>query len=181
MSDLEKKINKFILNSSLQSIFIYGDWIDPEIFDLFKSVCKKEKVFVSKLFYHNELGSVIAVDDYNEFAKEILTNELDINKIEEEFGIGKSINNKLKQNLFSKIYSNSYLVWKKFGLNRKSKLNEITEESDFMMTAAKNILIEANKNQQEFIINNPLFPTIFNRFWKIEHRKEYMNYFFDEK
>lgn len=107
---------------------------------------------------------------------------MDIKEINEQLELEElTKESSKKNNLFSKIYSNSYMVWKKWGMRRKTKLHEIGKENEFMISAAKNIIIDYNSDGTDTIIKSPIYPTTFNRFWKIEHRKEYLNYFIDNE
>ena len=173
---IKNKIQDLLKASQLQAIFISGDWIDPLLFNEMKKECNKQEIFLSKLYFNDEAGCIVAVDDYNKFAYEILNTSIkNLNKN------SKNEKKNTQKNLFSWLYQYTYHSWKKFGKESSQKLKEFQEEHEIMMRSAKNLEIEFHQHPNDMLVKNPVYPTLFNRFWKIEHRRNYLNYFFDKK
>lgn len=171
-----------IENTRLQSIFIQGDWVDPEAFQLAHKACEDKEVFLSQLYYNEEAGCVVAVDDYNAFAKRILEANSDLQEEESSPLPSEQNPKRLKEkNLFGKIFGMTYKSWKKFGEQGKEVLTELQDKHRISLGAAKRLKVVKGELKGEMVIRSPGYPTVLNGFLRDKDHQSFYNFFFDSK
>lgn len=148
---------------------MYGEWIDSELYDKFRLMCQERQIFVSNIYFNDESGCVVAVNDYNSFAEEQLKSE------DSDF----VASNPRNVNLFGKLYKNTFKNWKTGML--KPKQDKLEENDHIVLNAAKNLYIGHSEKSEGLLLKHPLYPTIFNKFFLPEDQKKYTKYYFKSK
>lgn len=167
---IKEKLPDFLKEASLQAIFIYGDCLDVDSFKDFRAICKEKEIFLSIVHFNEETGSVIAVNDYNAFAQEILS----------KGNLNQMRPNQNRFNLFFKIQKNTKTNWKHAAKNLQ-KDEEALENEPILLNAAKSLYIAQTKRHGTLALKDPLYPTIFNGFFKESDKEKYMNCYFYPK
>lgn len=168
-SEYKKKVNDLLKDSELQAIFVYGEWIDSELYYNFRRLCEERQIFVSNIYFNDESGCVVAVNDYNAFAEEQLKGE------DSNF----EASNQRSVNLFGKLHKNTFKKWTRDIL--KPKKGKIEEQEHIVLNAAKNLYIGHSEKSEGLLLKHPLYPTIFNKFFLAEDQKKYTKYYFKSK
>ena len=164
ISKFNKKVHDLLKDSHLQTIFIYGDFLDKNLYQKLENVCSQKQIFVSSVHFNDETGTVVAVNDYNRFAEEMLQ--------EGEDDVVRPDNNKV--NLFRNLQKNTFKRW------RQGKPS-LDESSQIVLNAAKNVYIGKSQAEEGLMLKQPLFPTIFHKFFKSEHHRLYTKFYFNNQ
>ena len=125
---------------------------------------------------------MVAVDDYNRFAKRILESNSDLQT--EETASDKLEQNpkRLKEkNLFGIIYGMTYKSWKKFGGQGKAVLMELQDKHRISLGAAKRLKVSKGEGRGEMVVKVPGYPTMFNGFLRDNDKQRLYNFFFDSR
>ena len=195
---IRERVKFLIKDAKLQSVFVVGENINIKLFELIKKVLNSNGIFMSNVHISEEAGCIVAVDDYNTFSKTIIEKRMSDKEIEdlriankesenlkmsdEESKITEKviekpkmsvIESKPKQNLFNMLFKRPYNSWTNYGLDQtKFPIN---------INASKNMEILKSAESNELVLNNPVYPSLFNKFWNSEHDSLYRNYFFDKR
>jgi hypothetical protein len=166
---MRQKVHELLKDSALQAIFIYGEPINTDLYNSLTELCQEKQIFISNIYFNDETGCVLAVNDYNQFAKEILQD-----------GESSVVRPDCKKfNLFSKLHKNTFKNWKQ--PTSVQTPEGFQEKGEVVLNAAKNIYISHVENSSELMLKHPLYPTIFNKFFKGEDQKNYLEYYFTPK
>ena len=164
---IKELLPDLLKDSSLQAIFIHGDCLEVEYYKEFKKICLEKQIFVSIIYFNDETGSVIAVNDFNSFAKQILSNG----------HLTEMLPNESRFNLFSKLQKNTSQNWKRESKN-EIKNQPAPENDPVLLNAAKYLYIGKTKRFGTLDLKYPLYPTIFNNFLDNAHKTKYTNCYF---
>jgi len=134
-------------------------------------LCQQKQIFLSNIYFNDETGCVLAINDYNEFARNIL-----------EDGESKVVRPDCNDfNLLSKLHKNTFKKWKQRYSTTTQSPEGFEETGEVVLNASKNIYIGHTDQSSELVLKHPLYPTIFNKFYKKEDQKKYLKYYFQPK
>jgi len=163
------KVHELLKDSALQAIFIYGEPLNTDLYNSLTDLCGEKQIFISKIYFNDETGCVLAVNDYNQYAQNIL-----------QEGQSKVVRpDCTKFNLFPQLHKNTFKTWKQ--PNSLQTPEGFQESGEVVLNAAKNVYIRHFETSSELVLKHPLYPTIFNKFFKTQDQKNYLKYYFTKE